>query len=70
VTFSVESKDAADVVRRIKERGVNVSHSPREYALRDFDALGVSGLVRVSPHVYTDGSDLDVLLEAVTSAVR
>ena len=69
VTFSVEGKDATDVVRRIKERGVNVSHSPREYALRDFDAHGVAGLVRVSPHVYTDDTDIDALLDAVSAAI-
>jgi len=69
VTFSVEGRDAADVVRRIKERGVNVSHSPREYALRDFDAHGVAGLVRVSPHVYTDDADIAALLDAVSVAI-
>ena len=69
VTFSVEGKDAADVVRRIMERGVNVSHSPREYALRDFDAHGVAGLVRVSPHVYTDHTDIAALLDAVSGAI-
>jgi selenocysteine lyase/cysteine desulfurase len=69
VTFSAQGRDAADVVRRIKERGVNVSHSPREYAVRDFDALGVSGLVRVSPHVYTDDGDLEALIDAVSAAI-
>jgi selenocysteine lyase/cysteine desulfurase len=69
VTFSVEGQDATDVVRRICERGVNVSHSPREYARRDFDAHGVTGLVRVSPHVYTDDTDLEALLGAVSAAI-
>jgi selenocysteine lyase/cysteine desulfurase len=69
VTFSVQGREAVDVVRRIKERDVNVSHSPREYAVRDFDAQGLSGLVRVSPHVYTDDSDIDALLDAVRHAV-
>ncbi len=69
VTFSVEDRDAADVVRRIKAAGVNVSFSPPSYALRDFRAHGVTGLVRVSPHVYTDDSDLDALVAAVCGAV-
>jgi cysteine desulfurase/selenocysteine lyase len=69
VTFSVEGHEASDVVRGIKAAGVNVSHSPREYAVRDFDAQGVRGLVRVSPHVYTDDSDLDALLAAVRGAL-
>jgi selenocysteine lyase/cysteine desulfurase len=69
VTFSAEGHDAADLVRSIKASGVNVSYSPREYAIRDFDAQGVSGLVRVSPHVYTDDSDIGALLDAVRRAV-
>jgi len=68
VTFSVEGREAADVVRAIKAHGVNVSHSPRAYAVRDFDAQGVSGLVRVSPHVFTDDADIDALLEATKAA--
>jgi cysteine desulfurase/selenocysteine lyase len=69
VTFSVDGQDAGDVVRRIKEHGVNVSHSTRDYAVRHFDALGVTGLVRVSPHVYTDDSDVEALLDAVGVAI-
>ncbi len=69
VTFSLEGREAVDVVREIKARGVNVSHSPREYAVRDFDAQGVTGLVRVSPHVYTDETDIDALLDAVTGSL-
>jgi selenocysteine lyase/cysteine desulfurase len=69
VTFTAEGRDAADLVRSIKASGVNVSYSPREYAIRDFDAHGVSGLVRVSPHVYTDDPDIDALLDAVRRAV-
>jgi selenocysteine lyase/cysteine desulfurase len=69
VTFTVEGLDAAHVVRGIKAQGVNVSYSPREYAVRDFDAHGITGMVRVSPHVYTDDSDLDALLHAVSGVV-
>lgn len=68
VTFSVEGREAADVVRAIKDAGVNVSYSPREYAVRDFDAHGVTGLVRASPHIYTDDNDLTALETAVRTA--
>ncbi|MFZ0324998.1 MAG: aminotransferase class V-fold PLP-dependent enzyme [Actinomycetes bacterium] len=69
VTFSVEGRDAADIVDMVKAQGVNVSHSPRAYAVRDFDAHGLSGLVRVSPHVFTDESDIEALDAAVRGAV-
>lgn len=70
VTFSVAGRDAADVAREIKAAGVNVSYSPREYAVRDFDAQGVTGLVRVSPHVFTSDDDVSALLDAVAAASR
>ena len=37
--------------------------------MRDFDAQGLTGLVRVSPHVYTDDSDIDALLDAARHAI-
>jgi cysteine desulfurase/selenocysteine lyase len=67
VMFSVEGRDAQAVVRSIKEQGVNVSFSPASYAIRDFAAQGLTGGIRVSPHVYTDESDLDAFLAAVGS---
>lgn len=64
-TFSVEGRDARDVAQGIVSAGVNVSYSPREYAVRDFDAQGIAGQVRVSPHVFTVEEDLDALVEAL-----
>jgi selenocysteine lyase/cysteine desulfurase len=65
VVFSVQGHDPADVVRRINADGVNVSYSPATYAIRDFAGQGLSGGIRVSPHVFTDDSDLDALVSAV-----
>jgi cysteine desulfurase/selenocysteine lyase len=69
VMFTVDGRDAAEIARAVKASGVNVSFSPRAYAVRDFAAQGISGGVRVSPHVYNDDSDLEALLSAVRSAV-
>lgn len=69
VTFSTSRRAAADVVAAIKASGVNVSYSPPDYALRDFRAHGVTGLVRASPHVFTNDHDIDRLLDAVREAV-
>ncbi len=65
VTFSVDGREAIDVVREITSAGVNVSHSPRDYAVRDFDAQGVTGLIRASPHLYNDDTDIHALLAAL-----
>ncbi len=58
------------VAAAVQAAGVNVSYSPQAYALRDFRAQGITGGVRVSPHVYTSDHDLDALLTAVTAATR
>jgi selenocysteine lyase/cysteine desulfurase len=65
VLFSVDGRDPAEIARAIVAQGVNVSHSPATYAIRDFDAQGITGGIRVSPHVFTDDSDLDALVAAV-----
>jgi selenocysteine lyase/cysteine desulfurase len=65
VVFTVEGRDAADLVRQIKAAGVNVSLSTADYALRDFRAQGITSQVRVSPHVYTSDDDVQALLDAV-----
>jgi cysteine desulfurase / selenocysteine lyase len=69
VTFSVEGRDAAEVVAAIKAAGVNVSYSSREYSIPDFDAHGIAGQVRASPHVFTVEDDIDALVEALRPAL-
>jgi selenocysteine lyase/cysteine desulfurase len=65
VVFSVDGRDPAEVARSVTASGVNVSFSPATYAIRDFAGQGLTGGIRVSPHVYTDDTDLDALLAAV-----
>jgi selenocysteine lyase/cysteine desulfurase len=69
VTFSVAGRDAAEVVAAIKAAGVNVSYSPREYAVPDFDAHGITGQVRVSPHVFSTEDDIDALVDGLRAAL-
>jgi selenocysteine lyase/cysteine desulfurase len=69
VMFSVDGLDAGDVAASIKAAGVNVSYSPQAYALRDFRAQGITGGVRVSPHVFNDDHDIDALISAVYGAL-
>ena len=65
VTFTVESPGPAETLRALRERGINTSLSTPDYARRDFDAHGVTGLVRVSPHGYTTEAEIDALVAAV-----
>lgn len=65
VVMTADGVPAADLAARIKAAGVNVSLSTPDYARRDFDAHGLDGLVRVSPHAYNTTEEIDRLLGIV-----
>lgn len=65
VVMTADGIPAADLAARIKAAGVNVSLSTPDYARRDFDAHGLDGLVRVSPHAYNTTEEIDRLLGIV-----
>ncbi len=68
VTFTHDGIPAPRLAQLIKDAGTNVSLSTPDYALNDFQAQGVAGLVRVSPHAYNTADEIDVLLEIVAAA--
>jgi cysteine desulfurase/selenocysteine lyase len=65
VTFTVDGHATADVVRHLREHGVNTSLSPDTYARLDFGARGLTDLVRASPHYYNDIADIDRLVDGL-----
>lgn len=68
VTLTREGVPAASLAAQIKAAGVNVSLSTPDYARHDFDAHGLDGLVRVSPHAYNTSDEVDRMLAAVAAA--
>jgi selenocysteine lyase/cysteine desulfurase len=68
VTMTKAGITAEALAAHVKGSGVNVSLSTPDYARRDFDAHGLEGLVRVSPHAYNTTEEIDRLLVAVASA--
>lgn len=67
--FECRGPDAADLVRGLRERGVNVSSQSRDENAVALERLGASSLLRVSPHYYNDASDLDALEAALRDLV-
>lgn len=65
VTFLHESLPADSIVGQIRAAGINVSLGSPDYSQVDYIGHSVSGLVRVSPHVYNTTSEIDTLLETV-----
>jgi len=65
VTLWVDGHDPAALVRALRERGINTSSQTRFDAVLDYDAKGVDGALRVSPHYFNDHTDLDAFLGAL-----
>jgi selenocysteine lyase/cysteine desulfurase len=65
VTASFEGHDPARLVEALRERGINTSSQSRIDAVIDYDAKGVDGALRMSPHYVNETSDLDALLGAL-----
>jgi len=65
VTFTHAGVDSADLVDAIRATGINVSLSTADYARADFDAHGISSLVRVSPHTFNTTAEIDALVDVV-----
>jgi cysteine desulfurase / selenocysteine lyase len=56
VTFSIEGRDSYAIRDELLTHHINVSVSPKEYTLLDFEARGLPSLVRASVHYFnTEG---------------
>ena len=58
-------RDPAALVPALRERGINTSATPHDYALIDLDAKGVESTLRVSPHYYNTRAEIETLAEAL-----
>ena len=65
VTITHERIPAAKLVPAIRARGVNVSLSTPDYSRDAFEAAGVEGLVRISPHAYNTQQEILALVDIV-----
>jgi selenocysteine lyase/cysteine desulfurase len=67
VSIAVEGRDARELMLALRQRGIHASAQARPFAVIDFDAKGVPGALRFSPHCYNTEDDL---AEAVTELKR
>ena len=58
-TFTIDGWDPAEVVRRLRAAGTNVSASPATSAQHDLPRRGLSAVVRASVHYVTTEDELD-----------
>ena len=69
VTFVVDGVDSADAVVRLARHGVRVVSVPATHGQWDLGDRGVPSVVRASPHVYNDDSDVAALIDGVAALV-
>lgn len=65
VTASVEGWSPEQLVLALRARRINTSAQSRIDAVIDYDAKGVDGALRVSPHYYNTDEELDLFMESL-----
>lgn len=70
VTVAVEGWSSPELVRALRARGINTTGQSRTDAVLDYDAKGVDGALRISPHYFNTEDELTTLqaaLEEITA---
>jgi len=65
VTMSMEGRAPRDLVSSLRERGINTSSQTRLDAVLDYDAKGVEGALRLSPHYFNTSDEIELTVEAL-----
>lgn len=70
VTAWVDGHAPRRLVEALRQQRINVWAQGRGAAVLDYDAKGVSGAVRLSPHVYNTEAEVDTVLQALRQLVH
>ncbi len=65
VTAEVAGMDADQVVRELRDWGINTSATRREYAVIDMDQKHATSAVRISPHYFNTRQEIDTAVAAL-----
>jgi selenocysteine lyase/cysteine desulfurase len=70
VTVSAAGRQTADLVRSLRERGINTTAQTATDAVIDYGNKGVDGALRISPHYYNLESEISDMIEALSDILR
>ncbi|MDA2987250.1 MAG: aminotransferase class V-fold PLP-dependent enzyme [Actinomycetota bacterium] len=70
VTITVPAPGASQMVRVLRERGINTSLSTPDYAPDEFARGGIDSMVRLSPHVYTTDVEIDLAIATIAQSIE
>ena len=65
VTIAVAGREPRDVVLALRRHRINTQAQRRDSAVIDYDAKGVKGSVRFSPHAYNTEAEVEAALQAL-----
>lgn len=65
VTIAVDGWDTGEIKLALRSRGINTSSPHREDAVIDMDEKGTASALRISPHYYNTGEEIDTAVEAI-----
>jgi selenocysteine lyase/cysteine desulfurase len=65
VTIAVDGRDTGDIKLALRARGINTSSPQREDAVIDMDEKGTASALRISPHYYNTGKEIDTATDAI-----
>lgn len=65
VTFTRAGESAADIMARLGDAGINVSVTPRSYAMLDLGAREIDEVLRASVHYYNTDNEIDRFIEVL-----
>lgn len=64
-TFEVAGRNGRDLMRALRERGINTSAQTRGDAVIDLDRKGADSLLRISPHYFNTEDELETVAHAL-----
>lgn len=70
VSFTVDGKEAIEVMDRLARQSINVSYSTINSAPYDMRMRGIDSLVRASVHAYNSEDEVQTFLDAVATMVE
>jgi len=69
VTVAVTGWEPPALVQALREQSINTSSVTRESAVLDFDAKGVTGALRLSPHYYNTETEIEDVARSLADLV-
>ena len=65
VTLAVAGRSPIELVRQLRAEGINTSAQERVHAVIDYDRVGAGAALRISPHYYNTGEEIDQVVTAL-----